>query len=567
MYTWGDAFTSRQLATLTTLCDLVAEARTRAHKDAVKAGLTDDDRGLDANGTGARAYAEAVSVYLACAVSKTTNIGSSLASWMNDRGAFREAFARQALPMVWDFAEANTFADAGGSFDAALEKACLALEALPATTAGHASQLDAATQTATSGRFVSTDPPYYDNIGYAELSDFFYVWLRPVLRSVFPQLFATIATPKAEELIAAPYRHGGKSNAEKFFLDGMTLALRNLATQAHPAAPITIYYAFRQSETEDDLGTSSTGWETFLEALIRAGFALTGTWPMRTEGAGRLVARGTNALASSIILVCRHREKNSGTIDRRKFQRLLNETLPAALATMTRHDKGMHSPVAPVDLSQAIIGPGMAIFSRYDAVLEANGSPMTVKTALQLINRFLAGEDFDSDTQFCLHWFESHCWNAGKFGEADVLARAKGTGIDGLKDAGVLNSASGSVRLFRWDELPSEWAPETNRRISSWEVLHHLIHITNTEGERSGGAILATVQAHSEAVRALAYRLYTVCERRGWAAEASAYNNIVLAWDSLVRDARHSSDNEQDSLIGRDASRSSRQGQRLRKAK
>jgi putative DNA methylase len=360
-----------------------------------------------------------------------------------------------------------------------------------------------------------------------------------------------MAVPKSEELVATPYRHGTKEKAEAFFLGGMTRAMENLAKQAHPAAPITIYYAFKQSETERKEGTSSTGWETFLDAVLQSGFAITGTWPMRTELGNRMASMGTNALASSIVLVCRPRKKNAGTIDRRKFQRLLNETLPLALDAMTRESEGLHSPVAPVDLSQAIIGPGMAIFSRYDAVLEANGTPMTVKTALQLINRFLAEEDFDPDTQFCLHWFETHQWGAGKFGEADVLARAKGTSVDGLKAGGVLESSGGNVRLYQWEELPSDWEPENDARLSIWEILHQLIRKMNHEGEKSAGALLAKTHEYSEAVRTLAYRLYTICERRGCAADAFAYNNLVLAWESLDRAAREIGTSAADVAVGR----------------
>jgi len=302
---YGDLFTPRQLLALTTFSDLVAEAMERVRADALAAGLPDDGIALAEGGRGATAYAQAVGVYLAFAISKVANIGSSIASWMNDRGAFRETFARQAIPMVWDFAESNPFADAGGSFNAAIDKGAMSVRDLPKTGVGTAEQADAQTQTLSANKLVSTDPPYYDNIGYADLSDFFYVWLRRSLKSIYPSLFATLAVPKAEELVATPYRHGGKAEAEAFFLSGMTAALANLARQAHPGFPVSIYYAFKQSETKTEAGTSSTGWETFLEAVLKAGFALTGTWPVRTEGSGRMIASGTNALASSIVLVCR----------------------------------------------------------------------------------------------------------------------------------------------------------------------------------------------------------------------------------------------------------------------
>jgi putative DNA methylase len=473
---FGDLFTQRQLVALTTFSDLVTEAIERCRLDALAALEHDDnsrknqgnaalrinhDLPLDKVGAGAKAYAQAVGVYLAFAVSKISNIGSSVASWMNDRGAFRETFARQAIPMVWDFAEANTFADAGGSFETAIDKGAMAVREFPRVGQGRAQQADASSQSISTNKVVSTDPPYYDNIGYADLSDFFYVWLRKSLKPIFPGLYATLAVPKSEELVATPYRHGGKDEAEAFFLDGMTRAMHNLAEQAHPAFPVTIYYAFKQAETKGEAGTHSTGWETFLEAVLRAGFALTGTWPMRTEGAGRMIGQGNNVLASSIILVCRKRAADAATVSRREFLRELNAQLPEALLDMTLG--GVNSPVAPVDLSQAIIGPGMAIFSQYAAVLEADGKPMSVRTALQLINRFFAEDDFDHDTQFCLHWFETQGWAEGKFGEADVLARAKGTSVGGLHDAGVIESSGGKLRLLRWAELPKDWAPRPTR--------------------------------------------------------------------------------------------------------
>ncbi|HAW1058250.1 DUF1156 domain-containing protein [Escherichia coli] len=533
---WGDLFTSRQLVALNTFSDLVGEAIARCRDDALAAGMSDDGTGLDAGGTGATAYAQAVGVYLASAISKVANIGSSIASWMSDRGAFRETFARQAIPMVWDFAESNPFTDGGGSFSMAIDKGAMSVDALPANNEGFVVQADAQTQTISRNKVISSDPPYYDNIGYADLSDFFYVWLRKSLRPIFPGLYASMAVPKVEELVATPYRHGGKEGAEAFFLDGMGKAIHQLAEQAHPAFPVTIYYAFKQSETKAD-GTSSAGWETFLQAVIDAGFAINGTWPVRTEGAGRMIALGTNALASSVVLVCNKRAANAESISRRQFIRELNRVLPEALDEMTQGSIDAlgisQSAVAPVDLSQAIIGPGMGIFSKYSAVLEADGSKMSVKTALQLINRFLAEDDFDNDTQFCLHWFEQQGWRVGKFGEADVLARAKGTSVAGLQEAGVISSGQGEVQLLKWAELPTDWAPERDNRTPVWEGLHQLIRILNSEGASGAGAMLGRLSDKSDAIRSLAYRLYTLCERKGWAQDARAYNELVTAWDAM----------------------------------
>jgi putative DNA methylase len=532
--TYGDLFTPRQLVALTTFSDLVTEAGERIFQDAVAAGLPDDQTGLDAGGTGARAYAEAVEVYLACGVSRSADFWSNLCIWANQpkNELVAHLFGRQAIPMVWDHAEANPFSKSGGNFDKNLSYVAKGIEYLLGRTPGLAGQVDAATSTASSRKLVSTDPPYYDNIGYADLSDYFYVWLRRSLRSVFPDLFATLAVPKAEELVATPYRHGSKEKAEQFFLSGMTQAMHRLASQAHPAAPVTIYYAFKQSETNAETGTISTGWETFLDAVIRSGFSITGTWPMRTERTQGLKGL-TNALASSIVLVCRPRPADAPSISRRAFLRELNQVLPEALDEMTRGAGDERLPVAPVDLSQAIIGPGMAVFSKYAAVLEADGTPMSVRTALQLINRFLAEDDFDHDTQFCLHWFQQYGWKEGKFGEADTLARAKGTSVKGVEDAGVLYATGGVVRLLKCPEYPADWDPETDHRLPVWELLHHLIRIFKSEGERAAGLIVAAVPGKAEATRQLAYRLYTLCERAGWAEDARAYNEIVTSWSAI----------------------------------
>jgi len=506
--------------------------------------------------------------------------------------------------MVWDYSEANAFGGMAGDFSVSLKNMMRVLDELSTRTYAYVTQSDAQTQTISANKLISTDPPYYDNIGYADLSDFFYVWLRRSLRPIYPNLFATLAVPKAEELVATPYRHGSKEQAEKFFLDGMTEAMRNLAQQAHPAFPVTIYYAFKQSETKDETGTSSTGWETFLEAVLKAGFVLTGTWPMRTELGNRMIGSGTNALASSIVLVCRKRVADAPTISRREFIRELNATLPEALAEMTSASPALsgqddrapdsllsaqdgrapkhsligsagvspalsrNSPVAPVDLSQAIIGPGMAIFSQYSAVLEADGSPMRVKTALQLINRFLAEDDFDHDTQFCLHWFEQQGWSIGKYGDADVLARAKGTTVGGLQATGVVESGKGNLRLLKWIEYagaPLESAGVSPAKVSHeqiarasrpqrmlsgeggsagilpaksvWQALHQLICTLNQDDESAAGALLSHMLTLAEAVRALAYRLYTLCERKGWAEDARAYNELVTAWSAIEQAA------------------------------
>lgn len=530
---YGDLFTPRQMVALTTLSDLVIEARARIRADAIASGMTDDETGLAQQGRGATAYAEAVSVYLAFVVDRCADFSNAMTRWVPGNQKVMNLFAKQAIPMSWDFPEAAVLAEAVGGVLPAARYVADCIEQMVSSSPGTASQGVAQHQATSHLKIISTDPPYYDNIGYADLSDFFYVWLRRSLKSVFPELLATIAVPKSEELVATPYRHGDKDTAEAFFLNGMTLALKNLANASHPEGPITIYYAFKQSESRGDAGTSSAGWETFLGAVLRAGFAVVGTWPLRSEQEFRMNGIGHNALASSIVLVCRRRDDGAPTVSRRDFLRELNAVLPEALDDMTKGAGDDRSPVAPVDLSQAIIGPGMAVFSKYSAVLEADGSPMSVRTALQLINRFLAEDDFDADTQFCLHWFEQSGWKAAKFGEADTLARAKGTTVDGVRSAGVIESGGGAVRLLKWSEYPGDWDPHSDPRNPVWETLHHLIRALKQSGESRAGQLLAAVKNKAEPARQLAYRLYTLCERQGWAEDARAYNELITSWSGI----------------------------------
>ena len=534
MTRWSDLFTPRQITTLATFSDLIGAVRDRVQADAIVAGLDGGDAGLADGGRGAQAYADAIALYLSFAIDKVADRHTSLAIWDSSPTKLQLAntFRMQALQMSWDFAEGNPFCMSSGTWTPSVEWISRAHAALGFGVEGHVSQANAMSQKTSHRCFVATDPPYYDNIGYADLSDFFYVWLRHSLKSVFPSLFQTVAVPKAEELVATPARHGSKEAAEAFFLAGMSDAMQSLGDQCHPAAPVTIFYAFKQSESKTETGTSSTGWETFLEAVLKAGFQLTGTWPIRTESTDKL-KKSQNALASSIVLVCRLRPGHAATISRRAFLRELNAELPIALDEMTKGGGDDNAPLAPVDLSQAIIGPGMAVFSKYVAVLEADGSPMSVKTALQLINRFLAEDDFEHDTQFCLHWFDQHGWGEGAYGEAEVLARAKSTSVSGLASAGVLKSGSGKVRLLRPSEYPSDWNPKNDPRIPIWEALHQLIRALREQGESSAGQLLAVVKAKSEAIRQLAYRLYTLCERRGWADDARAYNELVTSWSAV----------------------------------
>lgn len=534
--TYGDLFLPRQLVALTAFSDLVTEVRERIRDDAVVAGLPVEPGSLKSTRPSAQTYADAVCTMLAFAVDYAANYWSTIAT--PAEGFIRGTFARQALPMTWDFAEAHPFGTTSGNWLAGVEWIAKAVGRLPSEGHGDARQADAASQSMSLDRLVSTDPPYYDNIGYADLSDFFYVWLRRSLREVYPTLFATVAVPKAEELVATPYRHGGREKAEAFFLSGMTRAMRSLASQVHSAFPVTIYYAFKQSEQDDDDGVASTGWDTFLDALVSAGFAITGTWPIRTERSARAISIGANALASSIVLACRTRTRDAAIATRRELLASLKSELPAAISHLQRVN------IAPVDLAQAAIGPGMAVYTRYSRVLESDGSELRVRAALTLINQVLdeilveQEGDFDADSRWALAWFEQHGFADGEFGIAETLSKAKNTSVEGLVDAGVLASGGGKVRLLTPQELPEDWDPNTDDRLTVWEMVHHLIRVLEEQGESAAAEIAARLGSKAEAARQLAYRLYTLCERKKRAKEAMSYNGLVQSWPEISQLAR-----------------------------
>jgi putative DNA methylase len=542
MTRWRDLFTPRQLVALTTFSDLVQEARERVKRDAVgAAGLPNDDRSLASGGSGAIAYADAVGVYLAFAISKLADRGSSICTWFTERDSTRNTFARQSIPMTWDYAELNTLLDGTGSFVGAVGWTAESIEGVAAgygSTFGASDQIDATTQCVSAGKVISTDPPYYDNIGYADLSDFFYIWLRRSLKPVFPDLFATLAVPKAEELVATPHRHGSKEKAEVFFLGGMTRAMHRLAAQAHPAFPVTIYYAFKQAESDGADGTTNTGWDTFLAAVIEAGFAISGTWPMRTELSNRMIGSGTNALASSIVLVCRPRAADAPTATRREFVSKLKSELPVALAHLQRGN------IAPVDLAQAAIGPGMAVYTRYKNVVDAEGKPLSVREALALINQTLDEAlaeqegDFDADSRWALAWFEQSGFDAGDYGVAETLSKAKNTSVACMVEARIVASKGGKVRLLRPNELPTDWDPETDPRLTAWESVHHLVRVLEVGGENAAADLVTKLGSEAEIARELAYRLYTVCERKKRTQEALSYNGLVQSWPEITRLAR-----------------------------
>lgn len=536
-------FTDRQLVALTTFCDLIDEVRERVKSDAESSELKQGAREVFAKGRqGPAAYADAVAVYLSFVVSSLTDRMSTICIW--DVGGptwgtkLNHVFGRQAIQMSWDFAEANPLSMQTGSFWNSLEYTSKGVS-VAGSRPGFAYQADAAKQEWSRDKVVSTDPPYYDNIPYADLSDYFYVWLRRSLKPVLPDLFATLAVPKTEELVAFAYRHkNGKAGAEAFFLEGMTQAMHRLAEQAHPGFPVTIYYAFKQAESDSVDGTASTGWETFLDAVIRAGFAISGTWPMRTELRNRMRGMGSNALASSIVLVCRPRSAQAPTATRREFVATLKAELPVALAHLQAGN------IAPVDLAQAAIGPGMAVYTRYAKVLDAEGKPLAVRTALALINEVLDEAlaqqegDFDGDTRWALAWFEQSGFGEGEYGVAETLSTAKNTSVRGLEDAGIVRSSRGKVRLLKASELPSKWDPATDPRLTAWESVHHLIRILQEGGESKAAEIVVKLGAMAEIARELAYRLYSICERKKRPQEALQYNALVQSWPEITRLAR-----------------------------
>lgn len=530
-------FTDRQTLSLTTFSDLVLEAVELITDHAVANELGDDDRPLRDGGKGIRAYAEALGVYLACIVDRMAYYGSTLTTWLPKDNALRDCMPRQALAMTWDFAEGNPFGKSSGDINTCTNAVANYLEVATPNGSGHAEQADAQSGLVGDVSFViSTDPPYYDNVPYADLSDFFYLWLRRSLKPIFPHLFSTLTVPKTEELVAFAHRHvGGKSGAEVFFIDGMRRAMECIAEQAHPAFPITIYYAFKQAEGDENEGVASTGWETFLEAVLAAGLTVSGTLPLRTEGEGRMRGKNSNALASSIVLVCRGRDLSAPNATRREFLAALRAELPQALAHLQRGN------IAPVDLAQAAIGPGMSVFTRFNKVLDAEGKPLSVRDALILINQTLDEAlteqegDFDPDSRWALAWFEQHGFSDGEYGVAEVLSKAKVTSVAGLVEAGIVVSRGGKVRLLRPDEFPVDWNPATDLRLTAWEIVHHLVRVLEGGGESAAAETATRLGAKAEVARELCYRLYTLCERKKRAAEALSYNGLVQSWPEIMR--------------------------------
>ena len=536
MTRWADLFTNRQLVALATFSDLVAEAREQVLKDALATGLP-EGAPLATGGTDAYAYADAVATYLGIVVSKMTDRNSTLVNWYVSRESTSSTFSRQALPMMWDFSEVAALGDNTGSFSNALLWTAETVEDLDTRHRAAAAQADASTRSYRH-MLISTDPPYYDNIGYSDLSDYFYVWLRRSLRDIHPDLFRTVLVPKAEELVANPYRRGGKEEAGRFFETGFEHVFARAREAARDDYPITVYYAFKQAELESE-GVASTGWATLLEGMIRSGWTITATWPVRSELGNRMIASGTNALASSIVLALRPRHDSAQATTRRGFLTALKAELPQALREMQQ------GAIAPVDLAQSTIGPGMAVFSRYSKVVEADGTAMTVKTALALINQALdevlaeQDGDLDADTRFCLTWYAQYGWAEKGFGEADVLARAMNTSVEGLARGGVLVSRAGKVRLLPPPDLPTNWDPTSDDRLSVWEATMHLARVLDSGGVDAAGALMPLVgqRVDLDDVQRLAYRLYELTQATR-PADALVFNALGTSWSDLSTVAR-----------------------------
>jgi putative DNA methylase len=537
----ADLFSPRQLTALTTFSDLVKEARDHVLADVIATGLPDDGVSLEVGGTAAPAYADSVAVLLAFVVSRQADYLSSLCPWAADvkNEGVMHVFGRQAISMIWDFGEAAPLGQSSGSWYLLLRGVTRVVEALTGRHGAHVLQRDAADLALPRNTVVATDPPYYDNVGYADLADFFYVWLRRSLRDHFPDLLGTVLTPKAHELVADPHRHGGNEPAERFFEAGFVDVFRRVRQGTAGDFPVTVFYAFKQAET-DKRGTASTGWEVLLEGMIRSGWEVTATWPVRTERQGRLRDNDSNALASSVVLSLRPRAGDADAVNRRSFLGALKAELPLALLELQQGS------IAPVDLAQAAIGPGMRVFSRYSRVVEADGADMTVRTALALVNQVLdevlaeQEGDFDSDTRFCLKWFQQYAFDEGDSGEADVLSRATNTSVRGLERGGVFRAVAGRARLLGTGDLDSGWDPERDARISVWEVVVRLAKALDEAGPEEASRLMQAAGGRMDldTAKELAYLLYSICERKGWAQTALLFNGLGTSWNDLAAASR-----------------------------
>ena len=531
---YANLFTSRQLVALTTFSALVQEAQQKAEQDALAAGRGDDGISLEKLGKGAKAYGQAIGVYLAFIVDKLADYQSTICVWHTTREILANGFRRQAIPMTWDYAEGNPFSGVSGSWHSMSQWVSQTIDNLSLNNCslGSVVQWDATQDISLRNIMVSTDPPYYDNIAYADLSDFFYVWMRQSLQTTYPDLFATMLTPKTPELIASPYRFdGSKVKAKQYFEDGMMQTCRNIFQYARPDIPVTIYYAFKQSDSQETDGTASSGWETMLSAIIKAGFVITGTWPLRTELTTALKGQ-MSALSSSIVIVCRKPDGARPDILRKDFVDILHGELKDALTKL------QSSNIAPVDLAQSIIGPGIAVYSRYRKVLAADGSAISVRDALKMINAVYAEiikvTSFGPEADFCLILYEQNGFNDMRFGEADVLARSKNTAVDKMAKEGLVDSAKGIVRLKTREEL-SAFSPHSE---NLWLITQQVVQACEKNGYAGTAAIFSQLNgAQTDQVKKMCYRLYKIADSKGWSKDGQAYNAVIAGWDAMAHEA------------------------------
>ena len=537
-YVWGDLFTSRQLVALTTFSDLLSEVREMVERDARSVGWFDDGTRLRDGGLGVVAYADALVTYLAFVVDRCADYWSSFCLWESSGGFVAHTFGRQAIPMIWDFVEVNPFSTSTGNWLGQIDWIVRAISQFPSFGFGEILQRDAVARLLEVERpLVCTDPPYYDNIQYADISDFFYVWLRRNLSDVWPDEFATLQTPKKEELVANSWRAGSKEAARKHFESGMFKVMEQIGKNQHPDFPSTIFYAFKQKEIKSG-ETTSTGWETFLQSLVDAGLQIIATWPIRTERPGKLGSKTSALLASSVVLACRPRSADAPLETRGGFLVALREKLPEAVGLL------QEQAIPPVDMAQSAIGPGMRVFSRYRRVVEANGSTMRVRTALDLINgvleEILSAEetDLDADSRFALTWYGQFGHRPGPFGDAETLAKAKNTSVAGVEEAGVVKSEGGQVRLLTRDELDPEWDPTEDRRLTVWELTQHLVARQGRSDAQAGALLARAGPGLGDYARHLAYRLYEVANGAGRTEDAVAYNSLIVSWNNILQHAR-----------------------------
>lgn len=538
--TYTSIFVPRQLAGLCSITEKLGAIEDEVLSASKNTGMNDAD---------AREYSLAIRTFLSLAIDRCTDFNNSICRWSPSNQKVMNLFGRQAIPMVWDFAEANLLGNSVGAWITCCEYVAKCIETIPgsSTSTGVARQIDAAAgSNGISNLMVSTDPPYYDNIGYAALSDFFYVWLRKSIGKQYPELFDTMMVPKLAELTASPERFdGNKQEAKEHFESGFRKAFTSLQNNLDHRFPLTVYYAFKQ-EDEDGGSASSdeqegidltTGWETLLEALILSGFQITGTWPVRASQKWRMVSMGTNALASYIVLACRPRPDNAPQIASNQFRYELKRSLPAALLHLQQGN------IAPVDFAQAAIGPGMAVYSRYGRILDSSGNAMTVRTALGIINQTLTEvlseleDEFDADTRWAISWFEQNGFGEGDYGDAELLSKAKVTSVGGLQQAGIVSSRGGKVKLLAPSQLPSNWDPASDKRLTVWEMTHHLLRLYHFEkaGDEAAASLLEKIGSQGEVARELAYRLHNISERKKWSQEAQGYNALVLGWPEIAR--------------------------------